>query len=107
MYGNTPVWKDLDLNSIGYFTQMYVKDSSGGSGTGTGIGGNISPGETPGYALLSKSYAVGDTGIREGEDTDNAKYYYEFIKYLIGSTNLMDGVKIIYGGDAFEDFSGK
>lgn len=42
MYGNTPVWKDLDLNSIGYFTQMYVKDSSGGSGTGTGIGGNIS-----------------------------------------------------------------
>lgn len=106
MYGNTPVWKDLDLNGIGYFTQMYVKDSPAGSGTGTGSGG-ISPGETPGYALLSKSYAVGGTGIREGEDTDNAKYYYEFTKYLIGSTNLMDGVKIIYGGDAFEDFSGK
>lgn len=25
----------------------------------------------------SKSYAIGDTGIRDGEDTDNAKYYYE------------------------------
>lgn len=107
MYGNTPVWKDLDLNGIGYFTQMYVKDSSAGSGTGTGSGGNISPEGSPEYALLSKSYAVGGTGTREGEDTDNAKYYYEFIKYLIGSTNLMDGVKIIYGGDAFEDFSGK
>ena len=28
-------------------------------------------------ALLAKSYAVGGTGIREGEDTDNAKYYKE------------------------------
>lgn len=25
----------------------------------------------------SKSWAVGDTGIRDGENTDNAKYYYE------------------------------
>lgn len=28
-----------------------------------------------GNALLSESYAIGGTGIREGEDTDNAKYY--------------------------------
>lgn len=105
MYGNIPGWKDLDLNGIGYFTQMHVKDNSGSSGTGNG--GNISSGESPEYALLSKSYAVGGTGIREGEDKDNAKYYYEFIKYLVGSANLMDNVKIIYGGDAFEDFSGK
>ena len=28
-------------------------------------------------ANLSKSYAVGGTGTREGEDTDNAKYYME------------------------------
>ena len=27
-------------------------------------------------ALLSKSYAVGDTGVRVGEDEDNSKYYY-------------------------------
>lgn len=28
-----------------------------------------------GNATLSKSYAVGDTGIRENENTDNSKYY--------------------------------
>lgn len=35
------------------------------------------------YATEAKSYAVGDTGIREGENTDNSKYYYETIKTLI------------------------
>lgn len=29
------------------------------------------------YWRISKSYAVGDTGEREGEDTDNSKYYCE------------------------------
>lgn len=53
------------------------------------------------HALLSKSYAVGGTGIRTGEDTDNAKYYYEFIRYLIESGILMDSISMIYGGDAF------
>ena len=28
-------------------------------------------------AVLAQSYAVGSTGIREGEDTDNSKYYSE------------------------------
>ena len=31
-------------------------------------------------ATLSESYAKGGTGTREGEDTDNAKYYYEHAK---------------------------
>ena len=35
------------------------------------------------YATEAKSYAVGGTGIREGENTDNSKYYYETIKTLI------------------------
>lgn len=30
---------------------------------------------TSDYAKTAKSYAVGDTGYREGEQTDNAKYY--------------------------------
>ena len=34
------------------------------------------------YATKSKSYAVGGTGTREGEDTDNAGYYYDQMKYL-------------------------
>lgn len=29
------------------------------------------------YAILSQSYAVGDTGTRESEETDNSKYYCE------------------------------
>lgn len=29
------------------------------------------------YSLLSESYAHGNTGARENEDVDNAKYYYE------------------------------
>lgn len=35
-------------------------------------------------ANLSKSYAVGGTGTREGEDTDNAKYYMEQAKQQTG-----------------------
>lgn len=33
--------------------------------------------EAIGYADRSQSYAVGGTGTREGEDTDNSKYYSE------------------------------
>lgn len=32
------------------------------------------------YAKMSKSYAVGDTNTRDGENTDNAKYYAEYAK---------------------------
>lgn len=34
------------------------------------------------YVLFAKSYAVGDSGIREGENTDNAKYYKEVSESL-------------------------
>ena len=33
------------------------------------------------HAILAKSYTIGDTGTRTGEDSDNAKYYYnELVK---------------------------
>ncbi len=35
-------------------------------------------------AVLSKSYAIGGTGTRQGEDTDNAKYYMEQAKQQTG-----------------------
>lgn len=35
------------------------------------------------FSKLSKSYAVGGTGTREGEDTDNAKYYSEQAKSIV------------------------
>lgn len=37
-------------------------------------------------AKLSQSYAVGKSGIREGEDTDNAKYYSEQAKKIANLT---------------------
>lgn len=35
---------------------------------------------TSDYAKAAQSYAVGGTGTREGEDADNAKYYYNKVK---------------------------
>lgn len=34
------------------------------------------------YATLSKSYAIGNTGTRLSEDTDNAKYYAEYARTI-------------------------
>lgn len=39
------------------------------------------------YAKQSQSYAVGGTGTREGEDADNARYYYEQTKRISQSKN--------------------
>lgn len=35
-------------------------------------------------SVLAESYAIGGTGTREGEDTDNAKYYMEHAKLQTG-----------------------
>lgn len=35
-------------------------------------------------SVLAESYAIGGTGTREGEDTDNAKYYMEQAKHQTG-----------------------
>lgn len=44
--------------------------------------------------LTSKSWAVGDTGIRKGEDTDNAKYYAELaLKNAYGGDSIVTGIK--------------
>ena len=32
---------------------------------------------------IARSYAVGDTGTRTGEETDNAQYYYEQSKIIV------------------------
>ena len=39
-------------------------------------------------ATISKSYAVGGTGTRAGEDTDNAKYYAQQAKDIVGGDFL-------------------
>lgn len=37
------------------------------------------------YSLVSQSYAVGGTAVRDGEVTDNSKYYYEQSKSIADS----------------------
>lgn len=52
--------------------------------------------ESADSALLSKSYSGGNTGIREGEGTDNAKYYSEQAKQALESleqAGTVTGVK--------------
>lgn len=60
-------------------------------------------------AITAQSYTVGGTGTREGEDTDNASYYYEWSKkvntdaqnfakkaqsYAVGDTNLRENESV-------------
>ena len=45
-------------------------------------------------AKLSQSYAVGGSGIRDGEDTDNSKYYKEQAELsATQSSNLLEDIK--------------
>lgn len=45
-------------------------------------------------ALESKSYAIGGTGTRNGENTDNAKYYSEQAKKHYENASAVTGVEI-------------
>lgn len=60
--------------------------ASGFSSVASGYATNSenSANESEEMAILSKSYAVGDTGTRAGEDTDNAKYYMEQARLFAG-----------------------
>lgn len=49
-------------------------------------------------AKLAESYARGGTGTRTGEDTDNAKYYYELTKGVVAG-NVPDGKTIVPTGN--------
>lgn len=55
--------------------------------------------ESSDYANLSKSYAVGDTGVRSDEDVDNSKYYYIQTKAISDS---IDGSLVPMGTISFE-----
>lgn len=71
----------------------------------------LSAEEAKRWALMSQSYAVGGTGVpmREGEDTDNSKYYWEQFKesnnsrlwvgtkaeYLANQSKIMDKTLVI------------
>lgn len=51
------------------------------------------------YATKAQSYAVGGTGSRTGEDTDNAKYFYEQLQTLMGQLQvdtLLESIDFLY-----------
>ena len=50
------------------------------------------------YSKLSKSWAVGETGVRTGEDTDNSKYYAGLAKKSADDTKK-------YGDDILNDIN--
>lgn len=58
---------------------------------------DLSAAEALSSSALSKSWAIGETGIREGEDTDNSKYYSQL------SSDHMDTAKSYM--DAAETYS--
>lgn len=46
--------------------------------------------------LSSRSYAVGGTGTREGEDTDNSYYYYQKVKAIASGSGLIPSGTIAF-----------
>lgn len=46
--------------------------------------------------LSSRSYAVGGTGTREGEDTDNSYYYYQKVKAIASGSGLIPSGTITF-----------
>ena len=54
------------------------------------------------YSVLSQRYAVGDTGTVEGEEIDNAKYYYQQVK---GIDDSLSGTLLPKGTVSFEELA--
>lgn len=59
-------------------------DSSATSASVSASSASTSATNASNYADLSESYAVGGTSTRQGEDTDNAKYYKERCEQIAG-----------------------
>lgn len=88
-----------DVDNSKYYSEQssdsadYSKSYAVG-GTGTRDGEDVDNAEY--YSQVSKSYAIGGTGIgaRDGEDVDNAEYYSRLAKsYTIGSSEGSTGTR--------------
>jgi hypothetical protein len=60
-----------------------------------------------GSATLSESWAIGGTGTREGEDTQNSKYYADLAEETVAELLAAFGIEVIgtrlIFGATFED----
>lgn len=82
-YDNSEIESSYEFNGLNDLLQKANKDYSG-------LIEDLkeSVDEASNYAKEAESFAHGNTGIRENEDVDNAKYYYEQSKSI--SDNLSD-----------------
>ena len=65
-------------------TQAGNAAQSATAAAGSAVAAGEKAQEATDASVLSKSYAVGGTGTRPGEDTDNAKYYCEQAQQIVG-----------------------
>lgn len=82
--------KNIDtINQNVEFTNIYVENAkiSADQALGSAEQAGLSATNALSFSKLSESWAVGGIGIREGEDTDNAKYYSKL------SSDHMDAAK--------------
>lgn len=66
------------------------------------VNSSISETNAHDYSIASQRYAVGDTGTVEGEETDNAKYYYQQVK---GIDDSLSGTLLPKGTISFEELA--
>lgn len=82
-YKNTAVQKASDAEGFALSASASATEATTSAGLAVSASETATQKaqETEENADLSKSYAVGGTGTRIGEDTDNSKYYAEQSKY--------------------------
>ena len=73
--GGTSSRSGEDTDNSKYYKEQAASSASSASSSSSSASSSATTATT--QATLSKSYAVGGTGSRSGENTDNAKYYKE------------------------------
>jgi len=89
--------KSAEANALSSKNAAAVSEENASSSAETAI---TKAAESENSAKQSKSYSVGSTGIRENENIDNAKYYYEQSKSL---AERLSGTLCPMGTVAFAD----
>lgn len=84
---NSP-YSDEDIINSSYYADFSTQINKVMEAVNKAIAADTSD-EVKENALLAKSYAIGESEIRDGEETDNSKYYSQLSKsYAIGNTGL-------------------
>lgn len=90
----------VGVTSSGEFRIIYTDGSEDVVGEDVYSALNLLKQEAGDYATSSKSWAIGDTGTRENEDTNNSKYYAEQAQQSAESAQVNLENLIYYAGQA-------